>query len=277
MSIDPQVARRRAKFADILVGAGLSSRKVLRALDYPRARAAGLAVGGKNGCIARIESEGWRTGKPYPQASLHCVKGTDCTGAEAEVAEESGPLLADGELDLKWKAGKNMMPMVRCDVKISLESSFELTGDANFISENEVNLYGPLIGDGDQGSGSISWDLQGIPHDYIIDVIGLVEQENSGFDVIQVIADGVTVLELGGDDLGLGDTYTTKAGSITGTAKNTLLITAGTGDSLFNIGVYWNAFFTIESTGSSSAHFHVIPPTPWPIPKHLEVPGPLSR
>ncbi|MBC2601761.1 hypothetical protein [Puniceicoccus vermicola] len=127
--IRKSAAEARVKLADILVAAGFDSKKVLRAIDYPRATGGSMQAGGSKGAIVKITSEGWRTKASYPMKSLHSAKNTDCEEASAVIAERSGPLLYSGDLPAQWKAGgKKMFPMARCNVNVT-----KLIKDADYI------------------------------------------------------------------------------------------------------------------------------------------------
>lgn len=295
-------ARARAKLADILFGAGLDSPKVLRAVDYPRCRSVSLAASGQNGCIARIQSVGWRTKAIYLERSLHCVKGIDCTDSAATVTEQSGPLLGEGPLPLNMRAGdRDMMPMVRCEVGIlpksvkTLLTNYTLSDDAVVESETREEIAGEslissitvLLYEAEEGqiaSGGIQFvseETIRLPVPVSIALTGRTERRDSGYDAVFVNVDGYQIAGFGSIGVGDPNNYDPRSEIVNAEIKESLTISGGTGDGQYNVGVFWRAVIEFDLSSvrqklSAPAHYYIAPPDPWPIPEHIETKEPLS-
>jgi len=130
---------------------------------------------------------------------------------------------------------------------------YELSGDAvveevkmrsvrgvNIIESLTVLLY--LSEFGEDPAGGILFTRQGGPPMQIdIDLVGLTERQDSGFDYIAISADQQPVARF--ESIGVGDpeNYDPREESLVAVAASALEIIADTGDPEYNDGVFWRA------------------------------------
>jgi len=139
---------------------------------------------------------------------------------------------------------------------------YELTGDAvveaetrrtqngvSYLENITVLLYQGA--DGVTTDGSIHFTRDGSPStptEIEIELEGRTERQDSGFDYVDILADDQTVAHYESIGVSEPDNYDSRSETVNTTALASFWVEGSTGDSNYNVGVFWRATITFNLT-----------------------------